>query len=91
MKNRFTRMLNNPVPHPDLTDAIFNSVSEPELCLTVLKTLPEINQITIAAFFSGQGLSLMGAALIYEMVLKAHDSLVDLIWNEYEVTNMTNG
>ncbi|MBD8862526.1 hypothetical protein [Klebsiella variicola] len=91
MKNRFIRMLNNPVPHPDLTDAIFNSVSEPELCLTVLKTLPEINQVTIATFFSGQGLSLMGAALIYEMVLKAHDSLVDLIWNEYEVTNMTNG
>ncbi|EMF0743212.1 hypothetical protein ACYB6N_02030 [Klebsiella pneumoniae] len=91
MKNRFLNMLNNPVPHPDLTDAIFNSVSEPELCLTVLKALPEINQVTIAAFFSGQGLSLMGAALIYEMVLKAHDSLVDLIWNEYEVTNMTNG
>ncbi|HBR7671820.1 hypothetical protein [Klebsiella pneumoniae] len=91
MKNRFIRMLNNPVPHPDLTDAIFNSVSEPELCLTVLKSLPEINQVTIATFFSGQGLSLMGAALIYEMVLKAHDSLVDLIWNEYEVTNMTNG
>ncbi|MBA7854386.1 hypothetical protein HV318_04935 [Enterobacter sp. RHBSTW-00901] len=91
MKNRFLNMLNNPVTHPDLTDAIFNSVSEPELCLTVLKTLPEINQITIATFFSGQGLSLMGAALIYEMVLKAHDALVDLIWNEYEVTNMTNG
>lgn len=91
MKNRFLNMLNNPVPHPDLTDAIFNSVSEPELCLTVLKSLPEINQVTIATFFSGQGLSLMGAALIYEMVLKAHDSLVDLILNEYEVTNMTNG
>ncbi|HBQ3437171.1 hypothetical protein ACRE8O_00825 [Klebsiella pneumoniae] len=88
MKNRFIRMLNNPVPHPDLTDAIFNSVSEPELCLTVLKTLPEINQVTIATFFSGQGLSLMGAALIYEMVLKAHDALVDLILNEYEVKTM---
>lgn len=35
MKNRFLNMLNNPVPHPDLTDAIFNSVSEPELCLSV--------------------------------------------------------
>ncbi len=33
----------------------------------------------------------MGAALVYEMVLKAHDAMTDLIWNEYEVTNMTNG
>lgn len=48
----------------------------------------EINQITIATFFSGQGLSLIGAALIYEMVLKAHDAMTDLIWNEYEVKTM---
>lgn len=30
----------------------------------------------------------MGAALIYEMVLKAHDAMTDLIWNEYEVKTM---
>lgn len=85
MKNRYYECFNLPRgPHPDLTDCVLDNSSEPELMVTILKALPEINVLTLMKLFEKENLRIESAVLLYEMVIKTHDALIDLIWSTTE-------